>query len=81
MPKATVEAAESLGFNRWQIYRHVVLPLAVRVCLPALNNNLVNLVKTTTHGLRHRGARDAVRRRARSGPTRINVLEMMVTCC
>src|SRR3546814_17622676 len=25
-----------------------VLPLAFRVCLPALNNNLVNLVKTTT---------------------------------
>jgi len=24
------------------------LPLAFRVCLPALNNNLVNLVKTTT---------------------------------
>ena len=30
------------------IYRHVVLPLAFRVTLPALNNNLVNLVKTTT---------------------------------
>ena len=27
---------------------YVVLPLAFRVCLPALNNNLVNLVKTTT---------------------------------
>jgi polar amino acid transport system permease protein len=26
----------------------VVLPLALRICLPALNNNLVNLVKTTT---------------------------------
>jgi polar amino acid transport system permease protein len=26
----------------------VVLPLAFRISLPALNNNLVNLVKTTT---------------------------------
>ena len=26
----------------------LVLPLALRVSLPALNNNLVNLVKTTT---------------------------------
>lgn len=26
----------------------MVLPLALRVSLPALNNNLVNLVKTTT---------------------------------
>ena len=29
-------------------HRYIVLPLAFRVCLPALNNNLVNLVKTTT---------------------------------
>lgn len=48
VPKSTVEAAESLGFNRLQTYMFVVLPLAFRVCLPALNNNLVNLVKTTT---------------------------------
>jgi polar amino acid transport system permease protein len=48
VPKAMVEAAESLGFSRWQIYRRVVLPLAVRVTMPAMNNNLVNLVKTTT---------------------------------
>ena len=43
-----MEAAESLGYTRLQAYIHVVLPLAFRVCLPALNNNLVNLVKTTT---------------------------------
>ena len=48
VPKATVEAAEALGYNRLQAYIYVVLPLALRVCLPALNNNLVNLVKTTT---------------------------------
>lgn len=48
VPKATVEAAKALGYTRLQAYRHVVLPLALRVCLPALNNNLVNLVKTTT---------------------------------
>ena len=48
VPKSTVEAAESLGFSRFQIYRDVTLPLAIRVVLPSLNNNLVNLVKTTT---------------------------------
>ena len=37
----------SFGLSRWQIYRLVVLPMAIRVCLPALGNNLVNLVKTT----------------------------------
>lgn len=48
IPHATIEAAESLGYTRLQTYVHVVLPLATRVCLPALTNNLVNLVKTTT---------------------------------
>ena len=48
VPESTKEAANSLGFNRSQIYMYIVMPLAVRVSLPALNNNLVNLVKTTT---------------------------------
>jgi polar amino acid transport system permease protein len=48
VPRTTVEAAESLGFSRLRIYALIVLPLAFRICLPALNNNLVNLVKTTT---------------------------------
>lgn len=48
VPRSTVEAAEALGYSRLGAYRYVVLPLAFRVCLPALNNNLVNLVKTTT---------------------------------
>ena len=48
MPESTVEAASALGYTRLQSYIHVVFPLAFRVCLPALNNNLVNLLKTTT---------------------------------
>jgi polar amino acid transport system permease protein len=48
VPRTTLEAAESLGFNRTQTYLRIVLPLAFRISLPALNNNLVNLVKTTT---------------------------------
>ncbi len=48
VPDSTVEAAEALGFSRLQIYKDITLPLAFRVVLPALNNNLVNLVKTTT---------------------------------
>lgn len=51
VPESTQEAAEALGFNRLQIYGYVVLPLAFRVSLPALNNNLINLVKTTTQAL------------------------------
>lgn len=48
VPESTREASESLGFSRLQTFGYVVFPLAFRVCLPALNNNLVNLVKTTT---------------------------------
>ncbi len=48
VPKSTTEAAEALGYSRFQIFRHITFPLAYRVCLPALNNNLINLVKTTT---------------------------------
>ena len=48
VPKTTIEAAESLGFSRLRTYLLIVFPLAFRISLPALNNNLVNLVKTTT---------------------------------
>ena len=48
VPRTTMEAAESLGCSRAQAYLRIVLPLAFRISLPALNNNLVNLVKTTT---------------------------------
>jgi polar amino acid transport system permease protein len=48
VPATTIEAAESLGYGRFQAYTRIILPLAVRVSLPALVNNLVNLVKTTT---------------------------------
>src|SRR4029453_7139346 len=47
IPKSGVEPATSFGLTRWQVYHLVVLPMAIRVCLPALGNNLVNLVKTT----------------------------------
>jgi polar amino acid transport system permease protein len=48
VPRTTLEAAEALGYTRFKAYIHIVFPLAIRVCLPALNNNLVNLLKTTT---------------------------------
>ena len=51
VPESTAEASEALGMSRLQTYIYVVLPLAFRVSLPALNNNLVNLVKTTTQAL------------------------------
>jgi len=49
VPSTTVEAADALGMHRGQIFRHVVLPLACRTSLAGLNNNLINLIKTTTN--------------------------------
>ncbi len=48
VPTATKEAADALGYGRLQSYVHVVLPLAIRVCLPALTSNLISLLKTTS---------------------------------
>lgn len=47
VPATTLEAARSLGFSRHQLLLRVQLPLAVRFALPALVNNLVDLVKMT----------------------------------
>lgn len=48
VPKNMQEASSSLGFTHAQSFFLVIMPLAFRICLPSLNNNLVNLVKTTT---------------------------------
>ncbi|MEM9317876.1 MAG: amino acid ABC transporter permease [Pseudomonadota bacterium] len=48
VPFSTREASESLGMTRTQTFTNVVFPLALRVSIPALSNNLINLVKTTT---------------------------------
>lgn len=48
VPSSTKEAAESLCMSKWQTYLYVTLPLAFRISLPALTNNLVSLAKTTS---------------------------------
>jgi polar amino acid transport system permease protein len=42
------EAASALGLTSWQIQRHVVLPQALRVMIPALGSFFVLLLKSTT---------------------------------
>lgn len=51
VPESTKEAAEAIGMSPIQTYRYVTLPLAFRASLPALNSNLINLVKTTTQAM------------------------------
>ena len=45
MPKGQVEAAQSLGLSRWQTFRLVVLPQAIRTVLPPLGNDFVAMIK------------------------------------
>lgn len=47
VPAVMLESARSLAFTRGQTLLRVQLPLAVRFALPALVNNLVDLVKMT----------------------------------
>jgi polar amino acid transport system permease protein len=42
------EAAESLGMNRLQIMRHIVLPQAMRVILPPTGNETISMLKSTS---------------------------------
>lgn len=43
--KGQVEAAYSLGLSRWQTFRHVVFPQALRTILPPLGNDFVSIIK------------------------------------
>lgn len=46
--KSYEEAAFALGYNRWQTFRSVTAPLALRFSFASLANNLVDLTKATT---------------------------------
>ena len=45
VPQGQWEAAEALGLSRLAVYRHVILPQAVRVVLPPLTGLGVSLIK------------------------------------
>lgn len=46
--KGQFEAAESQGFTYWQTMVHVILPQALKVMLPPLAMQAVNLIKNTS---------------------------------
>lgn len=48
VPSQTVEGARSLGYTRFQAFRHVELPIGLRLSLPAMTNNVVSLIKTSS---------------------------------
>ena len=48
VPKGQTEAAQALGLRRLTLLRRVVLPQALRVILPPLGNQYLNLTKNTS---------------------------------
>ena len=48
VPRGQYEAATALGMNYRLLMRHVVLPQMIRVVLPPVSNETINLVKDTS---------------------------------
>jgi glutamate/aspartate transport system permease protein len=48
LPKGQRQAAMALGLNVWQTYRHVLLPMALRIILPPLTSESMNLLKNSS---------------------------------
>jgi len=48
LPRGQTEAAQSLGMTPWQTLRHVLLPQALRLALPAMTNDFVALLKDSS---------------------------------
>ncbi|MBH1988880.1 MAG: amino acid ABC transporter permease [Myxococcaceae bacterium] len=48
LPAGQWEAAEVLGYSRWQTLRHVILPQALRQGLPAIANEFSTLIKESS---------------------------------
>ena len=48
IPNGQREAASTLGMTRWQTSRHVILPQAIRIVIPAIANNFIGVLKDAT---------------------------------
>jgi polar amino acid transport system substrate-binding protein len=48
IPHAQMEAGLSLGLSRWQVIRHVIVPQALRTCLPPVTNDFISLIKDSS---------------------------------
>lgn len=46
--KGQIEAAQALGLNGWQRFRHITFPQAFRMILPPLGNDFVAMVKDSS---------------------------------
>lgn len=45
VPTGQIEAAKALGLKPWAIFRHIVMPQALRTILPPYGNDFVSMIK------------------------------------
>lgn len=43
-----IEAAQAMGMSRWQVLRRIVMPSALRRCLPGYSNEVVMMLHSTS---------------------------------
>jgi polar amino acid transport system substrate-binding protein len=48
VPRGQMEAAISLGMNRTQALRHIILPQAIRLVIPPMTNDFISLLKDSS---------------------------------
>lgn len=48
VPKGQMEAARSSGLSYGQTMRHIILPQAIKIVIPPLGNQFINLVKNSS---------------------------------
>lgn len=51
MPRGQRAAGEALGLRGAQVYRYVLLPMALRICIPSLTSDTMSLIKNSTVAL------------------------------
>ncbi|WP_409306926.1 ABC transporter permease [Pectobacterium sp. B1J-3] len=47
IPHGEIEAARAYGFSRFKQYRHIILPGALRIALPAYSNEVILMLHST----------------------------------
>ncbi|MGI6216102.1 MAG: amino acid ABC transporter permease [Coriobacteriales bacterium] len=48
IPRGQFEAADVLGYSRWQAFRKIILPQVIKRILPPMTNEIITLVKDTS---------------------------------
>ncbi len=48
VPHGEIEAARAFGMSRFQVFRRITLPRAIRICLPTMSSETILLLKATS---------------------------------